>query len=44
MNLETCKQKLQTTTLQNPTLTGELSVLTEKAWGKDKETCLDAMG
>ena len=44
MNLETCKQKLKDTLIQNPTLKDSLSVLTTKAWAKDKPECYSAIG
>jgi hypothetical protein len=43
MTLETCKQKLKDTILQNPSLKDSLSKLATKAWGSDKASCYDMM-
>lgn len=43
MNLETCKQKLKETILQNPTLKDSISKLATKAWGIDKASCYQTM-
>lgn len=39
MNLQTCKQKLQTTLQENPELRDQFSQLTTKAWWSDKAAC-----
>ena len=43
MTIETCKQKLKETILQNPELKDSLSKLSTKAWWSDKASCYQSM-
>ncbi len=44
MDLQNCKQNLQNTLLLNPELKGQISSLTQKAWGSEQSSCYDQMG